>query len=164
MQRLTIFLGAKPRVWAAAEQNRPDFHNTFDVMGAGPRMLHFGLDKPEYNLTNKDIKGSEPCVNSFKSVRAEEPSNPLNPKYKLQSFEYVEPQPNKFIRDQMVIDDIKGTRSKPPTNKPVKDIMNIRDIECTQSRERTKHRSGSYSNMDYRDVTAKHWAPSARRP
>ena len=120
-------------------------------------MLHFGLDKPEYNLTNKDIKGSEPCVNSFKSVRAEDPSNPLNPRYKLQSFEYVQPQPNKFIRDQMVIDDIPGTRSKPPTDKPVKDIMNIRDIECTQSRERTKHRSGSYSNMDYRDVTAKHW-------
>ena len=81
---LTFFnKGAKPRVWAAAETNRPDFHNTFDVMGAGPRMLHFELNKPEYNLTNKDIKGTEPCVNQFKSTRTQEPSNPLNPRYNL---------------------------------------------------------------------------------
>lgn len=91
--------GAKPRVWAAAETNRPDFHNTFDVMGAGPRMLHFELNKPEYNLTNKDIKGTEPCVNQFKSTRTQEPSNPLNPRYNLQSFDYVQPQSNKFVRD-----------------------------------------------------------------
>ena len=57
----------------------------------------------------------------------------------------------------MVIDDIQGTRSKPPTTKPVKDIMNIGDIECTQSRARTKNRNSDYSNIDYRDVTAKNW-------
>jgi len=61
------------------------------VMGAGPRMLHFELNKPEYNLTNKDIKGTEPCVNQFKSTRTQEPSNPLNPRYNLQSFDYVQP-------------------------------------------------------------------------
>ena len=57
----------------------------------------------------------------------------------------------------MVIDDIHGTRSKPRTQKPVRDIMNIRDIECTQSRARTNHRSSSYANMDYRDVTQGDW-------
>lgn len=93
------FLGAQPKVWAAETVNRPDFHNTFDVIGAGPRMLHFELNKPEFNLTNADIKGSIPCVNQFKSTRSNSPQNPLNPQYKLQSFDYVKPEPNKFIRD-----------------------------------------------------------------
>ena len=57
----------------------------------------------------------------------------------------------------MESDDIQGTRSKPFTTKPVKDIMNIRDIECTQSRARTNHRNSDYQNIDYRDVTKKHW-------
>ncbi len=57
------FIGAQPKVWAAETVNRPDLHNTFDVIGAGPRMLHFELNKPEFNLTNADIKGSIPCVN-----------------------------------------------------------------------------------------------------
>ena len=35
--------------------------------------------------------------------------------------------------------------------------MNIRDIECTESRARTKNRNSDYSNVDYRDVTAKNW-------
>jgi hypothetical protein len=52
------FLGAAPRIWAAQTVNRPDFHHTFDVAGAGPRMLHFELNKPEYNLSNTDIGGS----------------------------------------------------------------------------------------------------------
>ena len=156
-RKLNYILGAKPRVWAAETTNRPDFHNTFDVMGAGPRMLHFEMNKPEFNLTNKDIKGSDPCVNQFKSTRTSEPSNPLNPSYKLQSFDYVKPEATKYIRDQMVIDDIHGTRSKPPTSKPVRDIMNIKDIEGTQNRARTNHRATSYNNIDYRDVTQRHW-------
>lgn len=57
----------------------------------------------------------------------------------------------------MVIDDIKGTRSKPATQKPVRDIMNCRDIEGTSNRARTNHRATSYNNIDYRDVTSKHW-------
>jgi hypothetical protein len=120
-------------------------------------MLHFELNKPEYNLSNGDIKGSNPNVNQFKSSRADSPSNPLNPVYKLQSFEYVKPDATKFVRDQMVIDDIAGTRSKPFTTKPVKDIMNIKDIEGTQNRARTNQRATSYNNIDYRDVTSKHW-------
>lgn len=57
----------------------------------------------------------------------------------------------------MVIDDIAGTRSKPATTKPIKDIMNIRDIEGTGNRQRTNNRTTSYSNIDYRDVTNRHW-------
>lgn len=69
----------------------------------------------------------------------------------------MKPEAAKFVRDQMEIDDIQGTRSKMPTTKPVKDLMNIKDIEGTQNRARTNQRTTSYNNIDYRDVTSKHW-------
>lgn len=57
----------------------------------------------------------------------------------------------------MTIDDIKGTKPKPPTQKPTRDIISCKDIEGTSSRARTGHRATSYSNIDYQDVTRKHW-------
>lgn len=71
-------------------------------------MLHVGLNKPEFNLTNRDIPGSWPSWNRFFTTR--EPSNPLNPTYKLASFEYVPPEPVPFKRDPLAVDDIDGAR------------------------------------------------------
>lgn len=80
--------------------NKPDFQlSNQDIPGSGPRQLHFGLNKVEYNLTNEDIVGSKPNCIKFKSTR--DPSNPLNPQYKLASFQYVPPPPPKFIRDSI---------------------------------------------------------------
>jgi hypothetical protein len=78
-------------------------------------------------LTNADIEHSQPKAVKFISTR--EASNPLDPKYKLPKFEYVAPEPPKFIRCSMQISDIQGTsatlkdRSKTP-----KDIISVRDI------------------------------------
>lgn len=78
-------------------------------MGSGPRMLHVGLEnKPEYNLTNADIEGSKTHIVKFVTSRV--PSNPLNPVYKLASFKYVAPEPLKFVRDAMLVDDIEGSK------------------------------------------------------
>lgn len=77
--------GAQPRVWAKKEVNKPEFClNNYDIEGAGPRVLHVGLNKEYFYLTNSDIEGSKPQWNKFKTTR--EPSNPLNPVYRLQSF------------------------------------------------------------------------------
>ena len=67
-------------------------------------MLHVGLNKPQYNLTNADIAGTKTQVQKFTTTRP--PSNPLNPVYKLPSFTFVPPDPPKFIRDSMAVDDI----------------------------------------------------------
>jgi hypothetical protein len=33
--------------------NKPEFSNqNYDIIGSAPRQLHFGLTKPEFNLTN----------------------------------------------------------------------------------------------------------------
>jgi hypothetical protein len=103
--------GTKPHVWAKKEVNRVEFNlANQDIEGSGPRMLHIGLDKPEYNLTNNDIAGTKTCINKFITTR--EPSNPLNPVYKLASFTYVPPEVPKFIRDGMTITDIAGSRAQ----------------------------------------------------
>lgn len=72
-------------------------------------MLHVPLNKPEFNLVNNDIIGSRPNWNKFVSTRV--PSNPLEPKYKLASFTYVPPEPPKFVKDPLNIDDIEGSKA-----------------------------------------------------
>jgi hypothetical protein len=70
-------------------------------------MLHFSLNKPEYSLNNEGIEKSSPCVNEFRTTR--QPSNPLNPVYKNQSFTYVPPEAPKFIRNHNTNEDIEGS-------------------------------------------------------
>ena len=46
--------------------------------------------------------------------------------------------------------------------RPIRDIMDIGDIEGSKSRARSHTRLTSYSNLDYRDVTSKHWESMRR--
>ncbi len=85
------------------------------------------MNKVEYNLTNADIEGTKPNCVKFKSTR--EPSNPLNPQYKLQSFQYVPPPPPKFVRDNMVHDDVVGSHPKPKNIYATRDNITTADID-----------------------------------
>ena len=107
--RIDDIQGAQPKIFARNDINKPEFGlNNLDIEGSGPRLLHAQLNKVEYNLTNDDIDGSKPQWNKF--ITSRQPSNPLTPVYKLQSFQYVAPDPPKFLRDAMIHDDIEGTR------------------------------------------------------
>lgn len=70
-------------------------------------------------MTNKDIEKSWPKWNKFDTSR--DPSNPLNPVYKLAKVEYVKPDPPKYIRDSMIVTDIDGAKPK------IERIMNTRE-------------------------------------
>lgn len=96
-------------------------------------MLHFGLNKVETNLTNSDIEGTRPRCVKFTSTR--EPSNPLNPQYKLQSFQYVPPPPLKFIRDHIQHSDIEGSKTKQRSAQAARDNIQVADIEGAQSKK-----------------------------
>ena len=89
-------------------------------------MLHFALDKPQANLNNADIAGSTPDIVKFKSTRP--PSNPLNPVYKLAYVEFVAPEPAKFVRDTLYIDDLEGVRSKKAPVRVERDPLKVNDI------------------------------------
>ena len=81
-----------------------------DIEKSQPKKLHQPLNKPYYYLRNNDIEFTAPKIHKFKTNRS--PSNPLDPKYKLASFEPLEPIYPKFIRDTINVDDIKGTKPK----------------------------------------------------
>jgi hypothetical protein len=49
------------------------------------------------------------------------PQNPLCPVYKLQEVVYVPPEPPRFIRDAMAIDDIEGAKPKKEVKKETRD-------------------------------------------
>ena len=52
----------------------------------------------------------------------------MNPQYKLPSFEVVQPDPPKFIRDTMNNDDIDGAKPKKKKELAQRDNYNIDDI------------------------------------
>jgi hypothetical protein len=56
----------------------------------------------------------------------------------------------------MNIDDIAGSKPRVDPRKPEKDIMNISDILGASNRVPYQRKS-AYSNIDYRDITAKVW-------
>jgi hypothetical protein len=89
------------------------------------------LNKPEYNLSNNDIKGSQPQQNKFTTTR--EASNPLEPKYRLSKVEFVAPDPPRFVRDSINIDDLDKARPKImlPPDLVERDVFKVKDIEGT---------------------------------
>lgn len=124
-----------------------------------PRNLHIGLDRPNSHLNCTDILGAQPQCVKFTTNRIGH--NPLNPTYKLQTVEYLAPEPTRYIKDPLHIDDIEGTRpqKKKQLDIATRDIMNIKDIEGTganfghQVKERNMDKVKNYNPMDYRDVT-----------
>lgn len=76
---------------------------------------------------------------------------------------YLQPEPTKFIRNSLEIDDIEGSRAKKNKHLDLqtRDIMNIKDIEGSgpkfghQVPERSPNfgQIYSYDPIDYRDVT-----------
>ena len=102
-------------------------NQNWDIDRSGPRALHIGLNKPEYNLSNGDIEGSQPNCVKFRSSRGM--NDPLNPKYNLPQVEMRPITPPKFIRDNISHDDIDGSRPKKTTYYETRDIMKTQDID-----------------------------------
>ena len=62
--------GARPKVFAPAQVNKPEFNNNnADIQGSKPRTLHVGLNNPYGSLQCNDIEGSKPNGVKFKTKR-----------------------------------------------------------------------------------------------
>jgi hypothetical protein len=96
-----------------------------------PRNLHIGLNKNSVNMRTDDIGGAQPQCVKFTTNRVGH--NPLNPTYKLQTVQYINPEPTKFLKDPLFIDDIDGARpvKKKQIDIATRDLMNCRDIPGT---------------------------------
>ena len=124
-------------------------NQNWDIDRAGPRALHLGLNKPEYNLTNNDIDKSKPQFQKFQTKRV---VNPMNPNYSLPKAEIIQAEPPKFIRDNITNDDIDGAKPKKPKYFATRETMKVDDIEGTKSKP-YPNRKTRYSSYDYSDVT-----------
>ena len=102
-----------------------------------------------FNLNTHDIDGAYPSKHEF-SKRI---TNPLEPAYKLPSCEILEEDPpNKFIRNNLDISDIKGTKPKPIYRKKINNNDDVNyDISGSHPRKRYE-RKIFYENFDYTDV------------
>jgi hypothetical protein len=156
-------IGASPKVHGSKPigNKLPWNLSNLDIERSSPRALHVGLSKQENNMRTEDILGAKPQCVKFQTTRLD--TNPLNPKYKLQTAIYLPPEPMRFVRDQMSIDDIEGAK---PSRKKHVDIqtrnnMDITDIDGAKpkygheikERKEGFGKSYNYNPMDYRDVT-----------
>ena len=142
--------GANTNIPGYQYKNKDTYSNqNWDIDRSGPRALHLGLNKPEYNLTNDDLPKSKPQFQKFHTKRT---VNPLNPEYELPKTEVVPPEEPKFIRDNIANDDIDGAKPKKDRYFKTRETMKIDDINGTKSKPAPK-RSTSFSSLDYSDVT-----------
>ena len=136
--------------------NKVDFINKVDdIERTNPKILHYPLNKPEYNLTNKDIEKSSPQMNHLKTKRC---TNPLEPKYNLPKVEEYPPDIPKFIRDSIDIQDISGARPQKYFQWKTRETfpLNNHGIEGSKTKEnyvRKNLGSMKYHYIDYSDLT-----------
>ena len=136
--------------------NKIDFINKVDdIERTNPKILHYPLNKPEYNLTNKDIEKSSPQMNHLKTKRC---TNPLEPKYNLPKVEEYPPEIPKFIRDSIDIKDISGARPQKYFQWKTRETfpLNNHGIEGSKTKEayvRKNLGSIKYHYIDYGDLT-----------
>jgi hypothetical protein len=136
--------------------NKVDFINKVDdIDRTNPKILNYPLNKPEYNLTNKDIEKSSPQMNHLKTKRC---TNPLEPKYNLPKVEEYPPEIPKFIRDSIDIKDISGARPQKYFQWKTRETFPINNhgIEGSKTKEtyvRKNLGSIKYHYIDYSDLT-----------
>ena len=136
--------------------NKVDFINKVDdIERTNPKILHYPLNKPEYNLTNKDIEKSSPQMKQLKTNRC---TNPLEPKYTLPKVEEYPPEQPRFIRDAIDIKDISGARPQKYFQWKTRETFPINNhgIEGSKTKEayvRKRIGNSKYDYIDYSDLT-----------
>lgn len=136
--------------------NKTDYINkTDDIEKCNSRVWHFELNKPEYNLTNKDIPGTSPKYEKFSSKRT--PHNPLEPNYKLPTYEKIPYDIPKFIRDTLNTKDIPGSFPKKQQIWQTKKNENNFNIKKSPIK---KDNLNNYNYIDYSDISKKKFKTS----
>ena len=132
--------------------NKVDFINKVDdIERTNPKILHYKLDKPEYNLSNADIEKSSPNMGNLKTTRC---TNPLEPKYNLAKVEELPNEIPRFIRDSIDIKDIDGAKPKKYFKWQTRETFPADNNGIEGSKPKKKYvRQTKYNNIDYSDLT-----------
>lgn len=142
--------GSSPRKIGAFNQKVDYTNKNDDIEKSSSRILHKGLNKPQYNLSTEGIEYAKPNCVQFQGNRH---TNPLMPQYKLPSCPPAEPYVPRFIRNNFYIKDIEGTSSKKiVSEKILRESLKKDDIKDSWPRK-PYVRGSKYEYMNYRDVT-----------
>ena len=144
--------GSSPRKFGVFA-NKIDFTNkNRDIEKSFPYIPKI-LKKPIYNLSNEDVEGSKP--NCSQCTKISRHTNPLQPKYNLpRGEEFKIEDKSKFIRDNLYIDDIIGSRSK-KKNIFLRDSLNKDDLKESFPKKQYFIRKDKYNNLEYNDISRK---------
>lgn len=140
--------GARPLIRGYQYINKPEYSNyTLDIEKAFPRNLHPDLKKPIRNLSTSDIEKSQPQISKLKTNRV---TNPLNPEYKLPSYENRPITPPKFVRDSIKTDDIEKSKPEKCLKWATRNNIEVKDIEGARPKpEQLLHKPNF---MDVKDI------------
>lgn len=141
--------GSVPKRYGVYHHKENFINRVDDIERSNPKLLHVALNKPEYNLTNKDIDGSYPQCVKFKTMR--QSFNPLEPKYVISKVEAIETPVPKFIRDNIQVNDIDGAKPKKYFRWDTRTMFK-NDIDGCSPRKRYI-RNTNFNYIDYSDVT-----------
>lgn len=146
--------GSSPRKFGLLTKKIDFTNNNKDIEKSSPSQL-FKKVIPNYSLSCKDIQGATPHHLKSHIVRC---TNPLNPKYNLPKTETTKQEENidnnkkpKFIKDNLKIDDIEGSRPKKIGNFFLRNNMNKDDIKGSFPRKRYV-RKEFFNSIDYSDI------------
>ena len=148
--------GSSPKKFGLFTKKIDFTNNNRDIEKSYP-IERFKKISPNYSLSNKDIEGSHPKLFKLNIKRC---TNPLNPNYNLPKADKKsldlnkddnEPNKLKFIRDNINIDDIEGTKPKKLINLFLRNSLNIDDIKGSSPTQRYVRKT-KYDNIDYSDI------------
>ena len=148
--------GSSPKKFGLFTKKIDFTNNNRDIEKSYP-IERYKKITPNYSLSNKDIEGSQPKLFKLNIKRC---TNPLNPNYNLPKAdkksldlgkEDNKPNKFKFIRDNINIDDIEGTKPKKLINIFLRNSLNIDDIKGSSPTQRYV-RKIKYDNIDYSDI------------
>ena len=131
--------------------NKVDFINKIDDIEKARPNKEVILDKPNFNLNIRDIEKAYPKKHFWKSDRH---VNPLNPVYKLPSFQLLPPEVPKFIRNQIDISDIEKTKPNQLYPMKMRPFKTYDEIDGVHPKKRYE-RKVIHDSLDYRDLNVK---------
>ncbi|CEG43268.1 uncharacterized protein PHALS_13475 [Plasmopara halstedii] len=154
---VTDIRGAKPLLKNHMYVNKPHFYDPRDIKGSTSMELH-----PKSRNAGSDdrfkqlpIEGSTPRPSGFRTDRV---VNPLEPTYKLPSFNQAPLLAPKFLRDSYNVADIEGTCIKIRDIKHPRDVLKLNDIAGAYAGWLPRHKREVRENpprdiLNVRDIT-----------
>eukprot|EP01039_Chlorochromonas_danica_P002693 gene2693-2943_t len=136
--------------------NKPVFTQA-DIPGSTSKVLCHGRNTRDNSLYIDDIEGTRRMIKD-RMMRTNRHVNPLEPVYQLPSYAPLEASQPTFLRDNIDVSDIEGTKPKPKKEFATRDIMSIQDIEGARTglKQTLKLNAIETKNiLDVQDISAK---------